>query len=113
MSDLEPIGAIIERIRPTWEQAREVRTSWECRQIHYKTVLLPFEQAERFARCIQANPDRFEQVDLFFYERARDGRDFYVQFASQPDGIGEPDERRAATAERRAGEEGSLYVYTL
>lgn len=81
--------------------------------ITYRTKCLPQPQAERFARCVDANP-LFTDVSLNTSTRAKGERCHFVTFRPvNPDRQQDMAVRQQLSREERAMSEGSAYVWAL
>ena len=80
----------------------------------YRTKLMPYPQASRFARCLQANGSRFFNVQVVEQPKARGARDHFVTFSprsvdSRLRMADEQQEKRANTARAQ----GADYIFCL
>src|SRR5579871_638117 len=83
-------------------------------RIYFRTRLLTCPQADRFARCLRANAERFRDVDVSFNPRAKGERAFFVTFRPvNPDRVVEQIDRQQASRQQRADCHGPSYVYAL
>src|SRR5689334_10791664 len=83
-------------------------------KIFFRTRLLAFEQAKRFAACLQANSTRFCDVDFLLSEKATTERAYFVQFRPlNIDRQWEQIERQQQARRERAMREGACYVFVL
>ncbi len=83
-------------------------------RIFFRTKLLAFEQAQRFALCLQANTTRFCDVDFLLSEKAMGECAYFVQFRPvNEDRQWEQIERQQSARLFRALEEGACYVFAL
>ena len=83
-------------------------------KVFFRTKLMPFEQAERFARCLTANATRFCEVDWLLSEKAKGDRAYFVQYRPvNPDRQWEQLERQNTARMFRALDEGPCYEFAL
>ena len=83
-------------------------------KIFFRTKLLPFEQAERFARCLTANATRFCEAEWILSEKAKGDKCYFVQFRpANPDRQQEQFGRQDMGRKLRGLEEGPCYEFAL
>ena len=83
-------------------------------KIFFRTKLMPFEQAESFARCLTANVTRFCDVDRLLSEKAKGDRCYFVQFRPvNPERQWEQIERQNSARLFRGMDEGPCYIFAL
>src|SRR5579862_1312096 len=82
--------------------------------LYYRTRLLPYDQAERFARLLKGNATRFVAVDVLTSDKAKGDKIFFVSFQPRnPDRVLDMADRQQESRRRRADDEGADYLFML